>query len=155
VPDGITVCGYVDQACPIFSGMVKPYHWGFDDPAKATGSEEEIFRCFSPGARRNRESFRRLRCRYKPGNPAVSMISSLEIKQRGNFIIPNLVPQQVIGAKSAFLDSLAVRFGGDSKLVRQSYRITPGKVIVRSTSAVRSPNYGGRQEYSGWVQYCS
>jgi len=26
--------------------MVKRYHWGFDDPAKATGSEEEVFAVF-------------------------------------------------------------------------------------------------------------
>jgi hypothetical protein len=25
---------------------VKRYHWGFDDPAKATGSEEEVFAVF-------------------------------------------------------------------------------------------------------------
>ena len=42
----ITVCGYADQACPIFPGMVKRYHWGFEDPAKATGSEEEVFAVF-------------------------------------------------------------------------------------------------------------
>ena len=42
----VTVCGYADQACPIFPGMVKQYHWGFDDPAKATGSEEEVFVVF-------------------------------------------------------------------------------------------------------------
>ncbi len=42
----ITVCGYADQACPIFPGMVKRYHWGFDDPAKATGSDEEVFAVF-------------------------------------------------------------------------------------------------------------
>jgi len=42
----ITVCGNVDQACPIFPGMMKRYHWGFDDPAKATGTEEEIFAVF-------------------------------------------------------------------------------------------------------------
>jgi arsenate reductase len=42
----ITVCGYTDQACPIFPGMVKRYHWGFDDPAKATGSEAEISAVF-------------------------------------------------------------------------------------------------------------
>ena len=42
----ITVCGNADQACPIFPGMVKRYHWGFDDPAKATGSEEEVFEVF-------------------------------------------------------------------------------------------------------------
>ena len=42
----VTVCGYADQACPIFPGMLKRYHWGFDDPTKATGSEEEIFAVF-------------------------------------------------------------------------------------------------------------
>src|ERR1700724_1961434 len=46
---GITVCGNVDQACPIFPGMMKRYHWGFDDPAKATGSEEEILAVFAGG----------------------------------------------------------------------------------------------------------
>ena len=38
----ITVCGNADQACPIFPGQVEKHHWPFDDPAKATGSEEEI-----------------------------------------------------------------------------------------------------------------
>jgi arsenate reductase (thioredoxin) len=39
----ITVCGNADQACPMFPGQVNRYHWGFDDPAQAKGSEEEIF----------------------------------------------------------------------------------------------------------------
>lgn len=38
----ITVCGNADQACPIFPGQSEKHHWPFDDPAKATGSEEEI-----------------------------------------------------------------------------------------------------------------
>jgi len=38
----VTVCGNADQACPMFPGQVKRYHWGFDDPAHATGTEEEI-----------------------------------------------------------------------------------------------------------------
>jgi arsenate reductase (thioredoxin) len=38
----ITVCGNADQACPMFPGQVNRYHWGFEDPAKAKGSEEEI-----------------------------------------------------------------------------------------------------------------
>ena len=38
----ITVCGKADQACPMFPGQVHRYHWGFDDPAHATGTEEEI-----------------------------------------------------------------------------------------------------------------
>jgi len=42
----ITVCGKADQACPMFPGQVHRYHWGFDDPAHATGTEEEIMDCF-------------------------------------------------------------------------------------------------------------
>ena len=38
----ITVCGNADQACPIFPGQVNRYHWGFDDPARAKGTQEEI-----------------------------------------------------------------------------------------------------------------
>jgi arsenate reductase (thioredoxin) len=42
----ITVCGNLDQACPIFPGQVNRHHWPFFDPAKATGSEDEILKCF-------------------------------------------------------------------------------------------------------------
>ena len=38
----ITVCGNADQVCPTFPGQVNRYHWGFDDPAHATGTEEKI-----------------------------------------------------------------------------------------------------------------
>jgi len=42
----ITVCGNAEQACPIFPGQVNRYHWGFEDPAHATGSEEEVLAVF-------------------------------------------------------------------------------------------------------------
>lgn len=42
----ITVCGKADQACPMFPGQVNRYHWGFDDPAHATGSDEEKLMVF-------------------------------------------------------------------------------------------------------------
>ena len=42
----ITVCGNADQACPTFPGQVNRYHWAFDDPAHAEGSEEEIMKAF-------------------------------------------------------------------------------------------------------------
>jgi len=51
----ITVCGNADQACPIFPGQVNRHHWPFDDPAHATGTEEEKFAVF----RRVRDEIRR------------------------------------------------------------------------------------------------
>jgi arsenate reductase (thioredoxin) len=42
----ITVCGNADQACPMFPGQMNRHHWGFDDPAHATGTEEEQFAVF-------------------------------------------------------------------------------------------------------------
>jgi len=38
----ITVCGNADEACPIYPGQVNRYHWGFEDPAHATGTEEQV-----------------------------------------------------------------------------------------------------------------
>jgi len=38
----ITVCGDADEACPMFPGQVNRHHWGFDDPAHAEGTEDEI-----------------------------------------------------------------------------------------------------------------
>jgi arsenate reductase len=42
----ITVCGNADQACPTFPGQAERYHWGFFDPAKATGTDKEVMNCF-------------------------------------------------------------------------------------------------------------
>jgi|GEM_PF-163578 len=42
----ITVCGNADQACPTFPGKVIRYHWGFDDPAHATGNDSEVLDVF-------------------------------------------------------------------------------------------------------------
>ncbi len=42
----ITVCGNADQVCPVYPGQVNRHHWGFDDPAHATGTEEEILQQF-------------------------------------------------------------------------------------------------------------
>ena len=42
----ITVCGKADQLCPTFPGTGRRYHWGFVDPAKATGSDSEIASVF-------------------------------------------------------------------------------------------------------------
>jgi arsenate reductase len=42
----ITVCGNADQACPMFPGQVNRYHWGFFDPAKAEGTDDEKLAVF-------------------------------------------------------------------------------------------------------------
>jgi len=38
----ITVCGNADQVCPAFPGQADRHHWGFSDPAHATGTPEEV-----------------------------------------------------------------------------------------------------------------
>jgi arsenate reductase (thioredoxin) len=59
----ITVCGNADQACPLFPGQVNRHHWGFDDPAHATGTEEEILVVF----RRVRDEISRVFTAYAEG----------------------------------------------------------------------------------------
>lgn len=39
----ITVCDGAKEACPVFTGKVKHrLHMGFEDPAAATGTEEQV-----------------------------------------------------------------------------------------------------------------
>jgi len=59
----ITVCGNADQACPMFPGQLNRHHWGFDDPAHATGTEEEKLAVF----RRVRDEIRRVFTAYADG----------------------------------------------------------------------------------------
>ncbi len=42
----ITLCGDANETCPLYIGGTKKTHIGFDDPAKATGSHEDILREF-------------------------------------------------------------------------------------------------------------
>ena len=43
----ITVCDNAKENCPVFFGDVKHrLHIGFEDPAEATGTEEEVFTLF-------------------------------------------------------------------------------------------------------------
>ena len=42
----ITVCGNADQACPMFPHQVNRHHWGFEDPAHATGTDDEKLAVF-------------------------------------------------------------------------------------------------------------
>lgn len=43
----ITVCDEANQTCPVFTGQVRRrVHIGFEDPAKAEGSPEEVLGVF-------------------------------------------------------------------------------------------------------------
>jgi arsenate reductase (thioredoxin) len=59
----ITVCGNADAACPTFPGQVNRHHWGFDDPAQATGTDAEILAAF----RRVRDELRAVFGAYAAG----------------------------------------------------------------------------------------
>ncbi|HEY9155611.1 MAG TPA: arsenate reductase ArsC [Opitutaceae bacterium] len=59
----ITVCGNADQACPMYPGQVSRYHWGFDDPAHAKGTDEQVLSEF----RRVRDEIRKVFEAYAAG----------------------------------------------------------------------------------------
>ncbi len=42
----ITVCDAARETCPVFPNSKESLHWSFEDPAEATGSEEEIMKVF-------------------------------------------------------------------------------------------------------------
>ncbi len=53
----ITVCGGANESCPAFTGQVSTrLHIGFEDPAEATGTEDEIL-----------QEFRRIRDEIREG----------------------------------------------------------------------------------------
>lgn len=42
----ITVCDHAKERCPVFPSRAQQFHENFPDPAKATGTEEEIGQAF-------------------------------------------------------------------------------------------------------------
>lgn len=38
----VTVCGHADEQCPVLPPGITKLHWPLTDPAKATGTEDEI-----------------------------------------------------------------------------------------------------------------
>ncbi|GGA15282.1 protein ArsC [Paenibacillus marchantiophytorum] len=57
----ITLCGHANENCPVVRNETAiRWHWGFDDPAKATGTEEEItaqFRAVREAIKQRIEAF--------------------------------------------------------------------------------------------------
>jgi arsenate reductase len=68
----VTVCGHADEQCPLLPSGTQKKHWPLPDPAKATGSEEEImaqFRAVREDVKRRVNSMlggMRLLARQKP-----------------------------------------------------------------------------------------
>jgi len=61
----ITVCDNAKETCPVFIGEVKHrLHIGFDDPADAVGSEEEIMLVY----RRIRDEIKKDFCNFYKNN---------------------------------------------------------------------------------------
>ena len=42
----VTVCGHADEHCPALAPGTRKEHWPLEDPARATGSEDEIAAAF-------------------------------------------------------------------------------------------------------------
>ena len=56
----ITVCDHAKETCPVFTGKVKHrLHIGFDDPAEATGTDDEIYAVFRRVRDEIRERFKK------------------------------------------------------------------------------------------------
>jgi arsenate reductase len=56
----ITVCDNADQVCPTFCCQLSRHHWPFEDPAHATGTEDEkrtVFRKIRDEIRRVFEAY--------------------------------------------------------------------------------------------------
>ena len=51
----VTVCGHADEHCPVLPPGVRRIHWSLEDPARASGSEEDIMAVF----RASRDDIRR------------------------------------------------------------------------------------------------
>ena len=42
----VTVCGHADEHCPLLPAATRKEHWPLDDPARASGNEDEIMQVF-------------------------------------------------------------------------------------------------------------
>ena len=42
----VTVCGHADEHCPLLPAATRKEHWPLDNPARASGNEDEIMQVF-------------------------------------------------------------------------------------------------------------
>ena len=42
----VTLCGHAEETCPSLPGVMKRIHWPMEDPAAATGTDEEVAASF-------------------------------------------------------------------------------------------------------------
>jgi arsenate reductase len=64
----ITVCDNAKENCPYFPAKVKSFHQNFPDPAKATGSEEQIMQKFREVRNMIRDFSTRFMAEHKIGS---------------------------------------------------------------------------------------
>ena len=68
----ITVCDQAKEACPVFPGSGQSLHWGYDDPADATGTDDErlaVFRAVFTQIGLRINEFVVIAMRFDPGEP--------------------------------------------------------------------------------------
>jgi arsenate reductase len=74
----ITVCDALAEECPVFPGALYQLQWSFDDPAEATGSDEEKLAVF----RRVRDEIAeqvRMFVRREGFNPSLNSSGSADV----------------------------------------------------------------------------
>lgn len=42
----VTVCGHADEHCPVLPASARKEHWPLDDPARATGPDDDVMEVF-------------------------------------------------------------------------------------------------------------
>ena len=63
----ITVCDSAKELCPVFSGKHKSLHWSIEDPASASGTEEEMMKVFRKVRQNILEKVKHLVTKFKAG----------------------------------------------------------------------------------------
>ncbi|MEM7386638.1 MAG: arsenate reductase ArsC [Verrucomicrobiota bacterium] len=67
----VTVCDNANHACPAFPGKVQRYHWQFEDPAHAEGSDEEVTAVFRQIRDQIRNTFEAYAAGFRDGQQVV------------------------------------------------------------------------------------